>query len=79
MRGKLKSVRFQGVAKPGFDCGNPAAARSHLDSLECEIFEVRQTGGTSYWLASMDNDGTLLKNIAITMATEPVHTEHVTR
>jgi TonB family protein len=79
MRGKLKSVRFQGVAKSGFDCGNPVAARSRFDSLKCEIFEVRQTGGTSYWLASMDDDGTLLKNIAITMATAPLHTEQGTR
>jgi len=29
MRGKLKSVRFKGIASPGFDCGNPAATRSH--------------------------------------------------
>jgi TonB family protein len=71
LRGKLKSVRFKGVASAGFDCGNRDSARNRFDSLGCEIFEVRQTGGTSYWLASMDNNGTVLKSIAITMADAP--------
>jgi len=79
MRGKLKSVRFKGVASPGFDCGTRETARSHYDSLGCEIFEVRQTGGTSYWLASLENNGTLLKSIAITMATDTSGGESVAR
>jgi protein TonB len=69
-RGKLRSVRFLGFASNGFDCGTVTAAPAAGDT-QCEIFEVQQVSGTSYWLALVGNGGTRLQNVAITSATEP--------
>jgi periplasmic protein TonB len=69
-RGKLRSVRFLGFASEGFDCGTISVARP-AGETQCEIFEVKQVSGTSYWLALIGNGGTRLQNVAITSATEP--------
>jgi TonB family protein len=69
-RGRLRSVRFVGYARRGFDCGTTSVPGSFEDS-RCEIFQVQQVGGASYWLAGMKNNGTLLESIAVMVAPEP--------
>jgi hypothetical protein len=45
-------------------------ARSCDRAVRCEIFEVKQVGGMSYWLAVVGNDGRL-KSLEITVTTAP--------
>ena len=77
--GKLTSVRFLGRTSRGFDSDIPLSedrptTGSRLGgraAVRCEIFEVKQLGGISYWLAVVGNDGRL-KSLEITVTTEPV-------
>jgi periplasmic protein TonB len=82
MWGKLTSVRFQGLTSRGFASDmpltedRPATTGSRLGgsaTVRCEIFEVKQVGGVSYWLAVVGNDGRL-KSLEITVTTEPEKT-----
>ena len=72
-------VGFDSGTSRGFDSDNPLSENrpttgSRLGghaTVRCEIFEVKQVGGMSYWLAVVGNDGRL-KRIEITVTTEPV-------
>jgi TonB family protein len=75
-QGKLKWVRFMGVASPGFDCGT-ANLSFEFGTARCEIFEVRQDAGTSYWLSLVGNNGTALENVSITTDTNLLHKGNV--
>jgi periplasmic protein TonB len=77
-RGSLQSVQFVGVARRGFDCGT-ASLRGHFASSRCEIFAVRQVGGTSYLLAGLEEGGKVLKSVAIMAASEPPRDEGAAR
>ena len=75
-RGKLQWVRFVGFANRGFDCGTITAARDPPDA-RCEIFEVQQASGISYWLALVGDGGTQLENLAVTTV-QPLRVANLT-
>lgn len=77
-------MRFMGFANPGFGADIPLstvsargdAIGSRLNRptiVRCEIFEVKQTGGVSYWLTMVDHGGQRLRAVEIAVATEPLH------
>lgn len=77
-QGKLKWVRFAGLASSDFDCGRgtPSVASR---TARCEIFEVRQVGGSSYWLTLVEGSGTALENVAIMMDSKLAGRENIVR
>ncbi len=66
-QGRMRSVRFLGFASRGFDCGTATPPLDPRDA-RCEIFEVQQTRGSSYWLALVGESGTHFENFAIALA-----------
>jgi protein TonB len=75
-QGKLKWVRFMGFASRGFDCGTSNLSFD-FGTARCEIFEVRQDAGTSYWLSLIGNNGTALENVSITTDASLLHQRKV--
>ncbi len=82
-QGRVTSVRFLGFANPGFGADIPlstVSARgdsigsrlSRPTTVRCEIFEVKQASGVSYWLAMVDHGGQRLRAVEIAVATEPL-------
>ncbi len=69
-QGKVKRLRFVGLAGPDFDCGSPTVA-ANPKAIRCEVFEAQQDHGLSYWLALVNNDQ-LLQNLLITVGTQPL-------
>jgi protein TonB len=64
-QGKLKYIRFVGLARRGFDCGNPDLAFDGKPN-SCEVFEAQLDSGWSYWLVLIDDSRLQLKNVLIT-------------
>ena len=77
-QGTLRSVRFVGFASNGFDCGTVTPPSNPRDA-RCEIFEVQQSSGNSYWLALVGKSGTWIENLAIAAAATPLHAANLPR
>jgi TonB family protein len=75
--GELKSVQFVGFASRGFKSDVPERRVTGTrlwggfrNTSRWEIYEVKQAGGTSYWLAAVAPSGAL-RRLQITVASEP--------
>ena len=77
-QGKLRAVRFAGFASSDFDCGTVTPPSDPRDA-RCEIFEVQQTSGTSYWLALVGASGTRIENLAIASTAAPLRAANLPR
>jgi protein TonB len=76
--GELQSVRFLGFASRGFESDTPETRMTTGNRVwgfrytsRREIYEVKQAGGTSYWLAAVAPNGAL-RSLQITTASDPV-------
>jgi len=85
-QGAVTSVHFMGFANPGFGAdiplstvsarGEAIGSRLNRPTIgRCEIFQVQQAGGVSYWLAMVDHGGQRLRAVEIVVATEPLRAQ----
>ena len=77
-QGKVKHLRFVGLAGPDFDCGSPTVT-ANPKAERCEVFEAQQDHGLSYWLALVDGEQLRLQNLLITAGTELLSARSPTR
>ncbi len=77
-QGKVKHLRFVGLAGPDFDCGSPTVI-ANPKAVRCEVFEAQQDHGLSFWLALVDNEQLRLRNLLITAGTELLSARSPTR